>query len=546
MKLTGGQAVVRCLIKEGVDTVFGLPGVQNDWLYNAFFDYKDEIKVIHTRHEQGAGYMALGYNLASGKVGVSNIVPGPGFLNSSAALATAWGLNAKVLSLVGQIPQKVQGKGMGVLHEIPDQLAIQQQLTKWAGRAISPEVVPLIMAEAFQQLHNGRPRPVGVEVSMDVLQKEAEVDLSSYQKTETKPEPVDEEEIDKAVKLISTAKNPLIFVSSGAMEAGDEIQQLAEFLQAPTFAYRTGKGVLSSKHYLSFPVPAAHDLWKDADVVIGIGSHVRMPLSKWGVDTDLKFISINIDETAHDRIATPAVSVTGDAAEVSRLIIEKLTHIKSPNTSREEEMIAFKKAWEEKTAYLEPQKSILKDIRSSIPDDGILVDELTQVGFASRVVYDAFLPRTYLCTGFMGTLGWGFQTALGAKVAKPDAPVISVAGDGGFMFGVQELATAVQHKIGVVVLLFNNNRYGNVREMQENLYDNRVIATDLHNPDFVKMAHAFGANAIKLNSHTDIGKAIKDAQGESLPTIIEVPIDNGLPSTNRFKALPNVRRETEV
>ncbi len=541
MKLTGGQTVVRSLINEGVDTIFGLPGVQNDWLYNALYDYRDEIRVIHTRHEQGAGYMALGYNLASGKVGVANIVPGPGFLNSSAALATAWGLNAKVLSLVGQIPQKAQGKGRGVLHEIPDQLAIQRQLTKWANRATSPSDVPNIMAQAFHQLQNGRPRPVGVEVSMDVLSSEAEIDFSRYKKAKTVHAPIIEEQIEKAAKLIANAKNPLIFVSSGAMEAGASVQALAEYLQAPTFAYRTGKGILSSRHYLSFPVPAAHALWKEADVVIGIGSHVRMPLSKWGVDKDLTFISINIDETAHNRIIEPTLSVTADAAQAVDAIMEKLPKISTPTASRKKEMEEFRKVWNEKTAYLEPQSTILKTIREELPDDGILVDELTQVGFASRIVYDTYLPRTYLCTGFMGTLGWGFQTALGAKVAKPDVPVISVAGDGGFMFGVQELATAVQHKIGVVVLLFNNNLYGNVRAMQENLYDNRIIATDLHNPDFVKMAHAFGANGVRVNNYEDMRKAIQDAKGESLPTIIEVPIGTGLPSTNRFKALPKVR-----
>jgi acetolactate synthase-1/2/3 large subunit len=541
MILTGGQAVVRSLIKEDVDTVFGLPGVQNDWLYNAFYDYRSEIRVLHTRHEQGAGYMALGYNLASGKVGVCNIVPGPGFLNSSASLATAWGLNAKVLSLVGQIPLRAQGKGKGVLHEIPDQLAIQKQLTKWADRAMSPEEVPTIMSKAFHQLHNGRPRPVGVEVSMDVLQKQADIDFSSYKKAATNPLPIDEEALEKAAKLIAKAKNPLIFVSSGAMEASSEVQQFAEYLQAPTFAYRTGKGILSSRHHLSFPVPAAHALWEEADLVLGIGSHVRMPLSKWGVDKKLQYISINIDESAHNRFIAPTVSITGDSAIALRHLLELLPKYSSPTPSRKAEMATFRKAWDEKTAYLEPQSTILKTIRKALPDDGILVDELTQVGFASRIVYDAFLPRTYLCTGFMGTLGWGFQTALGAKVAKPDVPVISVAGDGGFMFGVQELATAVQHKIGVILLLFNNNLYGNVREMQENLYDNRVIATDLHNPDFVKMAKAFGANALRVNNLEDIGKAINDAKGESLPTVIEVPIGTGLPSTNRFKALPKVR-----
>ena len=541
MNLTGGQAVVRSLIKEGVDTVFGLPGVQNDWLYNAFYDYRDEIKVIHTRHEQGAGYMALGYNLASGKVGVCNVVPGPGFLNSSASLATAWGLNAKVLSLVGQIPLKAQGKGRGVLHEIPDQLAIQRQLTKWANRATSPEEVPAIMSEAFHQLHNGRPRPVGVEVSMDVLKKEAAINFSTYQKATTTLPSLDEEYIDQATQLIANAKQPLIFVSSGAMEASEEVRQLAEYLQAPVFSYRTGKGILSSRHYLSFPVPAAHALWKDADVVIGIGSHVRMPLSKWGIDDKLTYISINIDETAHNRIVEPTLSITADAAQAVRSLLITLPKYTSASVSKKSEMQTLRKAWNEKTAYLEPQSTILKIIREELPDDGILVDELTQVGFASRMVYDAYLPRTYLCTGHMGTLGWGFQAALGAKVAKPDVSVISVAGDGGFMFGVQELATAVQHKIGVILLLFNNNLYGNVREMQENLYGNRVIATDLHNPNFVKMAHAFGANGVKVNNFEDMRKAIQDAKGESLPTLIEVPIGTGLPSTNRFKALPKIR-----
>ena len=545
MNLTGGQAVVRCLIKEGVDTVFGLPGVQNDWLYNALFDYKDEIRVIHTRHEQGAGYMALGYNLASGKVGVCNIVPGPGFLNSSAALATAWGLNAKVLSLVGQIPQKAQGKGRGVLHEIPDQFAIQSQLTKWAGRATSPSEVPSIMSKAFEQLHNGRPRPVGVEVSMDVLQKEEKIDFSNYQKATCEDSVIDEEQIDRAAELLRNAQHPLLFVGSGAMEASDEVRELAEFLQAPTYAYRTGKGILSSEHYLSFPVPAAHDLWEKADVVVGIGSHIRMPLSKWGVDDKLKFISINIDTSDHNRIVEPELSISADCGQVIKAILRNLKKKSQPKPSKKGEMEELKKAWKSSTAFLEPQTTILKAIREELPADGILVDELTQVGFASRIVYNAYLPRTYLCTGFMGTLGWGFQTALGAKVAKPDVPVISVAGDGGFMFGVQELASAVQHKIGVILLLFNNNLYGNVREMQENLYGNRVIATDLHNPDFVKLAHAFGANGVKVNNYKDMQKAISDAKGESLPTVIEVPIGTGLPSTNRFKALAKVRGGNE-
>jgi len=539
-ELTGGQAAVRSLIKAGVKQIYGLPGVQNDWLYNALYDYRDEIKVLHTRHEQGAGYMALGHFLATGEQAVYNIVPGPGFLNSCGALATIWGLNAKVLCLVGQIPKKVQGKNLGVLHEIPDQMGIMQRLTKWAAKVDSPDAAPMVIAEAFEQLHSGRPRPVGVEIPMDVLSAR---EVVSFEKFDIIPdvEQVSESELQTAAALIAQAKNPLVFVASGAMHASEEVTAFVEHLQAPVFAYRTGKGIVASSHYLSYPVPAAHSLWADCDLCIAIGSHVRMPLMKWGQDDDLKFLSINIDPEAHHRMRKADVALTGDSKAVVTALNKILTQTTEPRPSKESEMKTFAAGWEEQTAYLEPQKSYLKMIREELPADGILVDELTQVGFASRIVWDTDQPRTYLCTGHMGTLGWGFQTALGAKAARPDAMVIALAGDGGFMFGVQELATAVQHKLGVIVLLFNNNLFGNVRSMQENLYDNRIIATELHNPDFVKMAEAFGAHAAQANSMDELRTAIRAAKGRELPTVIEIPVGNDWPSTNRFKALAKVR-----
>ncbi|MDZ7878638.1 MAG: thiamine pyrophosphate-binding protein [Saprospiraceae bacterium] len=549
-KLTGGQAVVKSLIKQGVELVFGLPGVQNDWLYNAFYDYQDEIKVIHTRHEQGTAYMALGYYLASGKVGVYSVVPGPGFLNASAALATAYGLNAKVLCLVGQIPTKTQGKGWSVLHEINDQMGIMKSLTKWADSAKSPADAPLKIAEAFQQLQSGRPRPVGVEVAMDVLEKQE--DISNFgllspckgQISDVEQNPKSNTQntlFEEAARLLSAAKNPMIFVGSGAMDAGKEVLALAEALQAPVFSYRTGKGIVSSRHYLGHTLQAGHALWKTADVVIGIGSQVREPLLKWGHDADLKFISLNIDESVHTKILTPSVSLTSDAAEGVSKILEFLPKYNVTRPSREAEMLALKAKWKSDTAYLEPQTTYLKILREELPDDGIIVDELTQVGFATRMIWDCYQPRTYLCTGHMGTLGWGFSTALGAKVAKPNVPVVSITGDGGFMFTMQELATAVQHRIGLVVLLFNNNAYGNVQSMQQNLYGNKVIASDLHNPDFVKMAKSFGANAVKVTSFAAFRKALKKAMGQDLPTIIEIPIDKNIPSTDDFKALGKVR-----
>ncbi len=540
MKLTGGQATVRSLIKSGIKQIYGLPGVQNDWLYNALYDYRDEIKVIHTRHEQGAGYMALGHYLATGEMAVYNIVPGPGFLNSCGALSTIWGLNAKVLCLVGQIPQKVQGKKLGVLHEIPDQMGIMRRLTKWADNVTSPAEAPTLIAEAFSQLQSGRPRPVGVEVPMDVLSSEEEVSFDDFKISGAMPR-LDNAALESATALIASAKNPLVFVAGGAMHASAEVIEFVEHLQAPVFAYRTGKGIVPSSHYLSYPVPAAHKLWADCDLCIALGSHARMPLMKWGQDDKLKFLSINVDASAQDRMRKPDVAITADSKEALVALNKKLKTAFPARASREIEMEKFAADWEEQTAYLEPQKSYLRLIREELPEDGILVDELTQVGFASRIVWDTEQPRTYLCTGHMGTLGWGFQTALGAKAARPEAMVIALAGDGGFMFGVQELATAVQHKLGVIVLLFNNNLYGNVRSMQEQLYDNRVIATDLHNPDFVKMAESFGAHATQANSMDELREAIRAAKGKDLPTVIEIPVANDWPSTNRFKALAKVR-----
>lgn len=240
-KLTGGQAVVKSLIAAGTDTVFGLPGVQNDWLYNAFYDYKDKVRVIHTRHEQGAAYMALGYSLASGRPGIFNVVPGPGLLNSSTGLLTAFGLGARVMCLVGQVPSKANGRGWNVLHELPGQMDIIKCLTKWADRIDSPSAAPYKIEQAIKQLYNGVPKPVGLEISMDVLEKQEEM-VFEYRPFSRETFKMDEDLMDRAARLLGGAKNPLIFVGAGAMDASEEVRLLAEALQAPVFSYRTGKG----------------------------------------------------------------------------------------------------------------------------------------------------------------------------------------------------------------------------------------------------------------------------------------------------------------
>lgn len=539
VQLTGGEAVVAALIAQGVDLVYGLPGIQNDWLYNAFFDARDRIRVLHTRHEQGAAYMALGHAMATGKPAVYNVVPGPGLLNSTAALATAYGLNAPVLCLTGQIPSKSIGRAQGILHEIPDQLGILQSLTKWAARIEAPGDAASLVAEAFRQLRSGRPRPVGLEIPMDILEMRAAAGAPGYALPPEYPEP-DLDLIGQAARKLGAAKRPMIFVGGGAMNASAEIRELAEMLQAPVVAYRTGRGVLDSRHYLSLVAPEAHPLWKDADVVLAVGTNLRMPLQQWGVDDDLTVIRIEVDPTAHDRIRAPDIAVTARAEDALRPLIDGVARSNLARPSRQDEMRTRKAAWNAECAFLAPQRAFLEVIREELGEDGIFVEELTQVGFSARAIYPVYHPRTYIGTGYQGTLGFGFPTALGVKVARPDVPVVSVSGDGGFMFCVQELATAVQHRIPLVSIIFNNSQYGNVQQMQRQLYGNRVIATDLVNPDFVRMAESFGAAAWRARDAAELRSAIRAGLAADVPVVIDVPVGD-LPDVDRFRKQPRLR-----
>lgn len=532
--MTGGEAAVLSLHNRGISTVFGLPGVQNDWLYNAFYDHRDKFRLIHTRHEQGAAYMGLGHALASGKPSVFNVVPGPGLLNATAALSTAYALNAKLFCLTGQINSGSIGKDWGELHEINDQLAILKTLTKWADRATTATEIPGKIQQAFAEMDSDRPRPVGLEIPMDVLAATGGIDLIGEAPTPTHPV-VDEEAMEQAAKLLGKATAPLIFVGSGAQDASALVRQLAETLQAPVVGYRTGMGVMDARSYLSLHQPAAKDLWMKADVVLSIGSNMRVPARKWIKKHAPDIVRIDVDPDTHRKFYTPKCEVTARAEDALPLLLEQLEHHNIPRPSREEELQEVKAAWARKSAVLEPQLTYLRLIREELGEEGVFVDELTQVGFASRIAYPVYTPRSYISTGYQGTLGYGFPTALGVKVARPDVPVISVTGDGGFMFAVQELATAVQHKIGLVTLVFNNNRYGNVQQMQINNYGGRVIATDLHNPDFCKMAESFGAQAIRANSPEELRAAIRRGIATpDTPTVIEVPVGD-MPSVDQFR-----------
>jgi acetolactate synthase-1/2/3 large subunit len=535
--MSGGDAVVRSLLGHGVTAIYCLPGVQSDHLFNAMFDVGDALQVVHTRHEQGAAYMALGAALATGKPAVYSVVPGPGFLNSTAALATAYSTGAQVLALIGQIPSRAIGKGHGLLHEIPDQIGILRTLTKWADRVSQPQDAPSLIAHAFKELHSGRPRPVGIELPPDVLAAKADVELMQPFAPTPAP-PLDDDAIARVADLLAKAECPVIFIGGGALEAGDELRALAERLTAPVVAYRRGKGVLDERHPLSHVLPGGHALWAKADVVLAVGTRLQLPLT-WGIDDKLTIVKIDIDPLELDRLHKPEIGIIGNAATVLARLNEHLEHLAPMQPQRLAASRAVKERIAAALATLKPQADYLRAIRDVLPDNGVVIDELTQVGYAGRSAYEARAPRTYISSGYQGTLGWAVATGLGAKHALGDVPVVAISGDGGFMFNVQELATAVRHRIPLLTVVFNDGAYGNVRNMQKTLHGNRLIGSDLANPDFLKLADSFGIGGYRVTA-PDVRRALEQALAKNEPALIEVPTGE-MPNPWTFINMPKVR-----
>jgi acetolactate synthase-1/2/3 large subunit len=525
-RMTGGAALVEMLRRHGVDTIFALPGVQNDALFVAFYDAGEALRIIHTRHEQGAAYMAFGYARSSGKVGTYAVVPGPGFLNTTAALATAYATNAPVLCLSGQVQSDQIGRGFGLLHEIPDQFGILSRLTKWAGRIDHPTRAGALVNEAFRQLHEDRPRPVGLEIPPDVLALACDVALPDAGMPPAEPEP-DPEQVETAASLLAAAKQPLIFVGGGAIDAAGDLLALAETLQAPVISFTGGKGIVSDRHYLAQSGLAGHELWRTADVVLAVGTRLHQPQLRWGTDRDLRLIRIDIDPTEISRFFRPALGIVARArpavAALNRALDRHAAMPKRP--SRREELEALKArtlaAVEDK---LGPQCEYLRAIRAELPDGGIYVEDLTQVGYVGRMAFPVYHPRTYIHSGYQGTLGHGFATALGAKIGRPDLPVVSVSGDGGFMYNVQELSTAVRHGIDIVQIVFADGAYGNVRRMQKEDYGNRLIGVDLANPNFPRMAESFGVAGVRTTTPEGLRRELAAALKRRGTSLIEVAV----------------------
>lgn len=527
-RMTTAEATAKSLVAHGVDTMFGIPGVHmyafNDAVAN------EPIRFITTRHEQGAGYMAFGYAKSSGKTGVYTVVPGPGMLNSSAALCTAYGANTPVLCVTGNVMSHLIGKGRGQLHELPDQLATMRGFTGYAERINHASEAPGIVAEAFRQMYSGRIRPAAIEAPWDVFGQSADVVLEVDRRIPAPPPP-DHDGIRAAAQAIRQAKNPLIVVGAGAYDAGEEIEALAKLIQAPVTAHRSGKGVVSNDSPWSLLSTAAHQYWPQCDLVIGIGSRLELIHFRWNwMPEGVRTIRIDIDPTEFVRLQ-PDVGIVADAKEGTVALMNELETSISKRADRSDEFAGYKAAADEKLATVRPQFQYLRAIRKALPKDGFFVEEITQSGFTARVAFPVYAARQYVTCGYQDNLGFGYHTALGVKVANPDKCVVNVCGDGGFMFGVQELATAVQYKINLVTVLFENGGFGNVRRDQETQFGGNDFGADLVNPDFVRMAESFGAKGVRVDSPEALVPAIEQAYREDGPVLIVVPVEPGSESS---------------
>ncbi len=424
-QMTGGQALVASLRNEGVDTLFALPGVQLDGFFHALWDERDHFRIVHPRHEQATTYMADGYARVTGREGVAVVVPGPGLLNASAGLSSAYACNSPVLVVSGQIRSDLIDQHTGALHEIPNQIGMIRSVTKHAARATVPEAIPPTVAEAFRQLRTGRPRPVEVEFPVDTLFASGAVEIGEPIPPRQR-EGGDPDLIEHAAKLLGNATSPVIYAGGGIQRAGAgaELLRLAELLQAPVVISMNGKGAISDRHYLAHGIFGERAFLPAADVVLIAGSRFSTgdgPVRS--LASGQVAIQIDIDPEEIGRNVPVAVGIAADLKAALNELAERTERHNQSRPSRKAELDTFKRAAAETLASVEPQAGLAMAIRAETPDDGIIVGEYTQIAYWSFLGMPVYEPNTFLGPGYQGALGYGFATALGAKVGKPDVPV---------------------------------------------------------------------------------------------------------------------------
>jgi thiamine pyrophosphate-dependent acetolactate synthase large subunit-like protein len=527
---TGGEWVVEALHAEGVRHVFGIPGVHNLAIYDALLRGGTRITHILARHEQGAGFMADGYARASGRPGVIVATTGPGATNVLTPLVESYAGSQPVLALVSDIPAALIGRDLGALHEVPNQIDCFRPMTRRAETIRDAGAFAPAVQRAFEQFRSARPGPVALSLPTDLLMARV---TSRINDPTGHPPACDRALIAQAAERLARAERPVIVTGGGTVSAGaeDELRALARRLGAPVLTTVMGRGaipeddplwvgVLSNKY-------ASQPLLEAADVVLAVGCRFAHR-STQGLLLNLRFrpgqvlIHLDIDPSVIGKLFPATLGVVGDArdglaglvaglgsgAPAARWPARQLADLRAARSPR----------WEPATGRL------IETLRSALPADAIVVNDQTGINYWMEWHFPVLAPRTFLYPVGSATLGYAVPAAIGAKVGMPERPVVAVAGDGGFMFSVNELATAVKYRLPIVFLVLNDERYGAIKYLQEAMFDGRWGEADLANPDFVGLAHAFHAEGRRLRDVDELGPALGQALGHPGPTVLELPI----------------------
>jgi len=374
----------------------------------------------------------------------------------------------------------------------------------------------------------------------DVMEGQSEVALldpaSSYPAAEADPDA-----LKQAARILGKARNPIIIAGAGALDAPAELLRVAEMLQAPAAAQFNAKGVIDERHYLGINLPAAHALWAEADAVLAVGTRFSEPELEWGLDERLPVVRLDADESAFRRGRAPSVALRADASAGLSGLAEALEGINRKREPRKQELLRLKNRFnKEFSCNNAPQWAVLEVVREELPEDGFLVDEVTQMAYSSWFAFPSYRARHYVSSNYQGNLGYGYPTALGVQAAHRNRKVIAFAGDGGFLYAGAEMATAVRHGLNVVVIVFNNDAYGNVRRDQAQRYSGRVFASELTNPDFGAMAESFGLGAWRVRAPEELRVALREALKAEAPGLIEMPVSE-MPSPWPYILLPRAR-----
>lgn len=524
----GADAAITALEANGVDTIFGIPGVHTLALYDAL--HGSSIRHVLGRHEQGVGFMADGYARASGKPGVALVITGPGVTNVATAVGQAYTDSSPVFVLSSNVKREHLDAMRGNLHDLKDQMGVMAAVTQWNARVLSPDDAFATVSEGFRRIERGRPLPVHVEIPIDVLDEPAEAFDRSVE-TSTKPV-AGAGTIGQAAERLARAERIAIYCGGGAVSSGaaEHIAALAERLNAVVVTSFMGKGAIPEDHpraagSLWEPGNAIDDLVAGTDLLLVIGSKMGAQLTfHFSLRYPKEIIRIEIDPHEMTLNVTPDLAILGDAKAAVTDLLEELAKMPDHGGGVAVEEIAAARRSAEEGSFHYERLPYVEALRRAIPRDGILVGDMTQMSYVSCGLYPVYEPRTFFFPQGYGTLGFGMPAAIGAKIARPDKAVVCIAGDGGYQFTMSELGVAVQEKLGLPIVIFNDSTYSAVKEAQADSREGRYIGIDLVNPDYADLAKAYRIPGVRAHSPEEMEAEIVAALQRATPTIIDVPV----------------------